>query len=77
MDVQADLNLCWVHMPEGMFFDIMTIRVLKSEHPFDYLVVSIKTAGCAANRIAPNQMTNSVASDLGLHCLHRPTCPNT
>ena len=28
-----------------------------------------------ANSVDPNQM-NSVASDLGLHCLQRPICPN-
>ena len=30
-----------------------------------------------ANRIDPDQMLHSVASDLGLHCLQRLICPNT
>ena len=28
-----------------------------------------------ANRVDPDQMLHSVASDLGLHCLLRPGCP--
>ena len=30
-----------------------------------------------ANSVDPDQMPHSVASDLGLHCLQRPICPNT
>ena len=30
-----------------------------------------------ANSVDPDQMPHSVASDLGLHCLLRPVCPNT
>ena len=30
-----------------------------------------------ANSVDPDQMPHSVASDLGLHCLQRPFCPNT
>ena len=30
-----------------------------------------------ANRVDPDQMQHSAASDLGLHCLQRPICPNT
>ena len=30
-----------------------------------------------ANRVDPDQKPHSVASDLGLHCLQRPLCPNT
>ena len=30
-----------------------------------------------ANSVDPDQTTRSAASDLGLHCLHRPACPNT
>ena len=29
-----------------------------------------------ANNVDPDQMPHSVASDLGLHCLLRPVCPN-
>ena len=34
-------------------------------------------AGCMANSVDPDQMPRSAASDLGLHCLQRPICPNT
>ena len=30
-----------------------------------------------ANSVDPDQMPHFVASDLGLHCLPRPICPNT
>ena len=30
-----------------------------------------------ANSVNPDQMLHSVASDLGLHCLQKPVCPNT
>ena len=30
-----------------------------------------------ANSVDPDQMPHSAASDLGLHCLQRPICPNT
>ena len=30
-----------------------------------------------ANSVDPDQMPHNVASDLGLHCLLRPVCPNT
>ena len=29
------------------------------------------------NSVDPDQMPYSAASDLGLHCLQRPNCPNT
>ena len=29
------------------------------------------------NHVDPDQMPQSAASDLGLHCLQRPICPNT
>ena len=29
-----------------------------------------------ANSVDPDQMPHSAASDLGQHCLQRPTCPN-
>ena len=29
------------------------------------------------NCVDPDQTPHSVASDLGLHCLLRPVCPNT
>ena len=30
-----------------------------------------------ANSVDPDLMLHSAASDLGLHCLQRPICPNT
>ena len=30
-----------------------------------------------ANSVDPDQMLHSAASDVGLHCLQRPVCPNT
>ena len=30
-----------------------------------------------ANSVDPDQMLHVAASDLGLHCLQRPICPNT
>ena len=30
-----------------------------------------------ANSVGPDQTLHSTASDLGLHCLLRPLCPNT
>ena len=29
------------------------------------------------NSVDPDQMPHSAVSDLGLHCLQRPICPNT
>ena len=29
------------------------------------------------NSVVPDQMLHSAASDLGLHCFQRPSCPNT
>ena len=30
-----------------------------------------------ANSVDPDQMPHSATSDLGLHCLQRPICPNS
>ena len=35
------------------------------------------TAGWVVNSVDPDQMPHYVASDLGLHCLLTPVCPNT
>ena len=35
-----------------------------------------KIAECVANSVVPDQKPRSVASDLGLHCLIMPVCPN-
>ena len=37
----------------------------------------LKIAGWAANSVDPDQTPRSAASDLGLHCMHRPVCPKT
>ena len=34
------------------------------------------SAGWVANSVDPDQMLHSATSDLGLHCLFRPVCPN-
>ena len=54
---------------------LLTILVLKFEMsillPMDVSIV------CMANSVDPDQMLHSAASDLGLHCLQWPICPNT
>ena len=35
-----------------------------------------KTARLVANNVDPDQTPHYAASDLGLHCLPRPVCPN-
>ena len=58
---------------------LLTILVLKLEmivHSTTcWCILNISV--CMANRIDPDQMLHSVASDLGLHCLQRLICPNT
>ena len=34
-------------------------------------------AVCMANSVDPDQMLHTAASDLGLHYLQKPICPNT
>ena len=36
----------------------------------------LTTVGWVANSVGPDQTPRSAASDLGLHCLLRPVCPN-
>ena len=36
-----------------------------------------KTAGWVADIVEPDQMSQNVSSDFGLHCLHWPVCPST
>ena len=36
-----------------------------------------KDADGMANRVDPDQTASEEESDLGLHCLRRPICPNT
>ena len=45
--------------------------------PFYYLFMCIATAGLVTNIVDPDQTPQNAASDLGLHCLLRPVCPNT
>ena len=44
--------------------------------PFYYLIMYLKYC-CMANSVDPDLTPHSAASDLGLHCLQRPICPNT
>ena len=44
--------------------------------PFSYLAICLKSAGREVNSEDSDQTPQSVASDLGLHCLHRSVCPN-
>ena len=37
----------------------------------------LNIAVCLANNVVPDQMPHSAVSDLGLHCLQIPICPNT
>ena len=37
----------------------------------------LKTAERVSNSVAHDQASHSVATDLDLHCLLRPVCPNT
>ena len=39
--------------------------------PYDYLLMCLQTAGWVADSVDPDQMLQSAASDLGLHCLLR------
>ena len=49
-------------------------EIVHSSTPLD--VSKILLYGMA-NSVDPDQMLHSAASDLGLHCLQRPICPNT
>lgn len=52
---------------------IVTIPLQK--HKFNSLIFQGTYANGIANNVDPDQMA-PVQSDLGLHCLHRPVCPN-
>ena len=45
--------------------------------PFKYLLICLKIGGCVADRVNPDQMLHSAATDLGLHSLLKPVYPNT
>ena len=49
---------------------LLTILVLK-------LGIVRPIAVCIANSVDPDQIPHSAVSDLGIHCLQRPICPNT
>ena len=40
-------------------------------------MLCLKTAGCMAHSVDPDETPHSVTSHLGLHCLLRPVCLNT
>ena len=48
----------------------------RKKRPFYCLFMCLKYC-YIANSVDPDQMPHFVASDLGLHCLQRPLCPNT
>ena len=54
----------------------MGTRVVRSTSPLIHVDLS-KIAGCVANSVDPDQMLQSAASGLGLHCLPRLICLNT
>ena len=41
-----------------------------------YPLSCLKIARCVAKSVEPDEMPYSVASHQGLHCLHRPVCPD-
>ena len=45
--------------------------------PFYNLLVRLQTSRWETNHVDPDQTPRFAASDLGLHCLHRPICPTT
>ena len=53
---------------------------LISYHTFEQdlysLLMCLKTAGCVANNVDPEQTPQHAAPVQGLHCLHMPVCPN-
>ena len=40
-------------------------------------MMCLKTAAWVSNSVDPDQTPRSVASDLGIQCLHTPVCPKT
>ena len=59
-------------------FGHLTILLLNFEEVHSATSKCVKNiAVCMTNRVDPDQMPHSAASDLGLHCLQRPICPNT
>ena len=54
---------------------IKAIKLLESS--LVWVVCKIKKDWNMANSVDPDQMPHSAASNLGLHCLQRPICPDT
>ena len=44
---------------------------------YSFIVKKMVQQVCIANSVDPDQTLRSAASDLSLHCLQRPICPNT
>ena len=57
---------------------LLTIHVLKFEIVHSTTTRCVQNiALCVVNGVDPDQSLHSVASDLSLHCLQMPICPNT
>ena len=54
-----------------------TILVLKFEIVHSTTCLCVLKYCCMYGSVDPDQTPHSEASDLGLHCLQRPVCPNT
>ena len=55
----------------------LTLPVRKLEIFHSVITWSVQNiVQCMANSVDPDQMPHYAASDLGLHCLQRPICPN-
>ena len=48
----------------------------KKKSLFYYLLKRLQQCWMSGNRVDPDQLPHSVASDVGLHCLLRHVCPN-
>ena len=65
------------HIYPKIFMSLTCYLLLLFRKSFLQPVNVCKIAGKVANRVDPDQMPRSAASDLDLHCLLRPVYPNT
>ena len=66
----------WHTYRSYVFGHLITVLVLKLERLIYYLFICLGIAGWVENSLDPDQTPRFAASDLGLHCLFRPVCPN-
>ena len=52
-------------------------KIWNTYSPFYYLLLGLKHCCMYGKQCRHDQMPHFAASDLGLHCLERPSCPNT